>query len=85
MNCWAVPLEMVAFTGVTAMDTRVAEVTVKVVEPETLPRLALMVVFPTPAAELSPSVPAALEMVATNFTDEAQVTEVVRSWVELSL
>ena len=37
---------MRGFAGVTAIDTRVAAVTVNPVEPETLPSVAVMVVGP---------------------------------------
>ena len=46
LNCWVVPLAMEGEGGVTAMDTRVAEVTVKVVELVTAPRVAVMAVVP---------------------------------------
>ena len=85
VNCWVVPLEMVAFAGVTAMDKRLAAVTVKVVVPKTIPRVALMVVVPTPTPAASPSVAVALEMVATPAMLVPQVTLVVKSWVEASL
>ena len=60
------------------MDTRVAEVTVKVVESTTLPRVALMTDAPALTADARPSEPAALEMVATTGVAELQVTLVVR-------
>ena len=85
VNCREVPLAMEGAAGVTAMDTRVAEVTVKVVEPETLPRVALMVVLPALTPVARPSLLAALEMLATAGAEEAQVTVVVRSWAVLSL
>ena len=71
--------------GLTLMDTRLAAVTVRVVLPAMLPRVALMVVVPTPAPVASPSEPAALDTVATAGAEEAQVTLVVKSWVEASL
>ena len=76
---------MVGFTGVTSMDTREAEVTMRMAVPEMLLRVARMVVWPTPTPELSPSVTAELEMVATAGFEEDHRTLVVRSWVELSL
>ena len=85
LNCCVVPLAMEGLAGVTAMDTRVAEVTVKVVELETAPRVALMVVVPALTPVARPSLPKALEMLPTAGADEAQVTVAVRSWVVLSL
>ena len=76
---------MEGVAGVTAMETRVAAVTVKVVELEIVPRVALMVVLPALTPEARPSLAAALEMLATAGADEAQVTLVVKSWVVLSL
>ena len=67
------------------MDTSVAAVTVKVVEPETLPDAALMVAVPTVRAAADPLEPAALLIDATAVLDELQVAVAVRSWVELSV
>ena len=85
VNCCVVPLAMEGVAGVTAMDTRLAAVTVRMVEPETLPRVALIVVLPALLPVASPSLLRALEMLATAGAEEAQVTEAVRSWVVLSL
>ena len=58
-----------------------APVTVSVVEPETVPEVAEMVVLcPTVPAVASP----AAVIVAPAAFEEAQVTTVVRSWVLLS-
>jgi hypothetical protein len=75
---------MLGLVGVTAMDTSVVEVTVRVVDPDILPDVAVIVVEPTAAEAASPSVPAALLMAATAAADEFQVTDVVRSCVVLS-
>ena len=85
VNCCVVPLAIDGLAGLTAMDTRLAAVTVRVVLPAMLPRVALMVVVPTAAPEASPSEPAALDTVATPRTEVPQVTLVVKFWVELSL
>ena len=85
MNCCVVPLAMEGVAGVTAMDTRVAAVTVRLVAPVMLPRVALMVVVPALTPEARPSLVAALEMLATAGAEEAQVTVVVKFWVELSV
>ena len=74
MNCSVCPLGTEGADGVTAIDTRVAVVTVMVVDPVTLPEAAVMVVVPTPVAVARP--PA--EIVATVAAEELQVTVVVR-------
>ncbi len=99
VNCWVVPLAMLGLAGVTARDTSVALVTVSVVLPEVLPDVAVMVVlpavfpyayaFPLPlpdstVIEESVEVLAATLTVDTLVSDELQVTEFVRSRVELS-
>ena len=84
VNCLVVPLTMLGLAGVTAMETSVAEVTVSVVEPDTLPDVALIVVEPAAAEVANPLEPAALLMAATAAVDEFQVAVVVRSCVVLS-
>jgi len=81
VNCCVVPLGIEGLTGVTAMDTSVATVTVSVVEPVTLPEVAWMVALPVPAAEASPAV----LLLATVALSEVQVTELVRFCVLVSL
>jgi hypothetical protein len=68
-----------------AIVLRVAGVTVNPVDPETLPRLAVMFVVPTDAVLARPSVPRLLLMVATAVVPELQVVVVVRSSVLPSL
>ena len=45
-NCSVVPLAMLGFTGVIAMDTRLEQVTVRVVVPDVFPYFAQTVVLP---------------------------------------
>src|SRR5215468_3195643 len=71
--------------GVTWIVARVAGVTVRVAGPLTAPSVAEMVVVPTARVVAKPWDPAALEMVATLVIEYAQVTCVVRSWVEPSV
>jgi hypothetical protein len=66
------------------MDTSVAGVTVRVVEPDILPDVAVIVVEPVATGVANPLKPAALLMVATAAADELQVTAVVRFCVVLS-
>ena len=70
VNCWFVPNAIDGFAGVIAIETRAALVTVRVVDPLTVPELAAIVVVPVPAPVASP----ALEMEATPSRDEFQVT-----------
>ena len=73
-------MAMLGLAGVTATDWRTAAVTVRTVEPAMPVSVALMVEVPdaTPVAR-----PAAV-MVATEVVAEAQVTWLVRFWVEVS-
>ena len=56
-------------------------VTVRTVDPETLPEVAVMVVVPSPTAVAKPET----LMVATVVAELAQVAVAMRSWVVLSL
>ena len=58
--------------------------TVSVVDPFTLPRVALIVVEPEPTLVARPFEPAVLLIVATPVADELQVTVVVMFCVLLS-
>src|SRR5205823_2497571 len=80
VNCCFVPLAMLGLAGVTAIDCSAAAVTVRTVEPVTPFSVAVMLDVPVAAAVASP---VAL-MVATEGVAEAQVTELVRFWVDLS-
>jgi hypothetical protein len=75
---------MLGLFGVTARDTSVAGVTVSVVDPETLPDAALIVVEPAAAEVATPLEPAALLIVAIPVAEELQVTVFVKSCVVLS-
>jgi hypothetical protein len=81
VNCFVRPLAIDGFTGVTAMDCRVAAVTVNSVELTTEPDVAPMVLVPTASAEANP--PAV--MVAVAVVPDAHVTDDVRFCVLLSL
>ena len=69
------PAGMLGLAGVTDMEVRVAEVTVRVVFPEILPEVAVMVAVPVAMAAARPLVVS----VATDGSDELQVTWVVIS------
>jgi len=81
VNCCVPPFGTDGFAGVTAIDTRVAGVTVSVVLPLTPPELAWMVVEPVPAAVAKPAV----LIVATVTEEELQVAVLVRFCVVPSL
>jgi hypothetical protein len=68
------PATTEAFAGVTAIEVRAAAVTLRPVDPETLPWVAEMVVDCPPVTPFAS--PAALIVAAVAF-DEAQVTELV--------
>jgi len=72
---------MEAFAGVTAIETRAAALTVRVVDPLTVPKVAATVVVPTPVPVATPP----LEIVATAGDEELQVTVLVRFCVLPSL
>ncbi len=75
---------MLVLAGVTVMDKSVAGVTVRVVEDEMLPAVAVMLVVPAATGVAIPLEPAALLIVAIKAADEFQVTDEVRSCVLLS-
>ena len=70
-------------TGVTAIETSVAAVTANVVEPETLPKVAVIVLLPTATEVARPLKFAALLIVAVPVLEELQVTNAVMSCVVL--
>ena len=76
--CWVLPRGMEAAAGVTAIDTNDG-LTVRVVDPEIDPEVALIVVVPLATALARPIDPATLLMVATVVFVELQVTDWVRS------
>jgi hypothetical protein len=84
VNCWVDPCEIEGLTGVTAIDVRVAGVTVSVVDPDMLPDAAVIVVEPAATGVATPLEPVALLIVAMPVLDELQATVVVRFCVEPS-
>ncbi len=59
------------------MDTSVAELTVRIMEPEMLPDVAVIVAVPAATGVTSPKEPVVLLIAATDVADELQVTDVV--------
>jgi hypothetical protein len=84
MNCRLVPLTMPGLVGVMSRETRVAGVTVNVVDADSLPDAAVIVVEPAATEVASPFEPAALLMEATPVSEEPHTAELVRSWVDPS-
>ena len=75
---------MLAFAGVTAMETRTAAVTVKFVEPMTPPSDAVICVVPGAPPVARPPLPRAVVIDATAGFTACQETTGVRFCVELS-
>ena len=75
VNCWVAPPAMLGSVGVTATEDRVPEVTVRVVLPEIVPEVAVMVAVPAAMPVARPL----LLMIATDVSDEIQVTSIVIS------
>ncbi len=84
VNCRVVPLAMLELAGVIAIDKSVAEVTVRVVDPETFPEAAVILVVPAATDVARPLEPIALLIVATLVFDEDHATIVVRFCVDPS-
>jgi len=78
LNCCFVPSGMEGLPGVTARDTKTGGVTVRMVEPLTDPKEAVITVAPWARLVASPWLPAELLIAATAGFEELQVTEVVR-------
>lgn len=76
---------MLGFAGISAIETSAAGVMVKFVAAEIVPLAAVIVTVPglTPVAR--PWDADALLIDATLLSEQVQATEVVRSWVELSV
>ncbi len=77
VNFWGTPTGILGLAGVTAREIRVAEFTVRVVLPEILPRVAVMVAVPMETATARP----VLSILATVISDEVQLTCVVITWI----
>jgi hypothetical protein len=80
VNCSEVPFAIDKFGAITAIETSVAAVTVKIADPLTAPETALILLVPVPTAVTIP--PAVI--VASFVLCELQVTELVMFCVELS-
>ena len=85
VNCWVEPGTMEAVAGDTLMETRMAAVTVSVVEPDIAPEVAVIVEVPIPMLLPNPCEPDVLLMVATVAVEELHTTVLVISCVLLSV
>ena len=81
VSCSVVPLAIEEFDGVTTIAISTGCVIVTVVAPDTPASVAVIVVLPAAVPITTPWLPAALLTVAIDPTEEAQVTNAVRSWV----
>lgn len=77
VNCWVVPPGTLGLAGVTTMEDKVAEVTIRVVPPETSPEVAVMIVVPA----VRPLAKPVTLTVATAVSDDLQVARAVISLV----
>jgi hypothetical protein len=77
VNRWVVPSAMRVLDGVIATETSVAGVTVRVVLPEMLPNVAVIVVVPTVMGVANTFKPTAFLIAAVELEEELQVTEAV--------
>ena len=75
VNCLVLRIGMIGVIGVTEIEDRVAEVTVRVVLPEILPAVAVMFEVPVARAVARPL----LLAVATDVLDELHIACVVMS------
>jgi hypothetical protein len=85
VNCRLLPTGIVAFSGVIAIDTSAALLTVIVVDDEIVPDVAVIVAVPCPELVATPLLPALLLTTATIAFDELHVTMLVRFCVLPSL
>lgn len=74
VNCWLAPSDTKGRDGVSAIETRVAGVTVNVAMPLMVPEVALIVVVPAATPLASPP----LVIVAMFMAEELQVAEPLR-------
>ena len=77
VNCCVRPTGIEGIAGVIAIDTNVAGVTVKLVEPVIEPEVAMTLAVPRALLLARPAAP----IVAIEVSEEVQLTELVRSCV----
>ena len=80
------PSAILGLIDLTAIETNVAGVTVKVTGAEVMaPIAAVMLLVPAATEVARPLEPAALLIIVTEVVADAQLTKVVTFWVELSV
>src|SRR5205823_12922254 len=84
VNAWVLPTATLAGSGVTAIDTSSASVTVRAAVPVT-PSFAVIVAAPFFKPVARPCESSAFEICATSVSDEDQVTSPVRSRDDVAL
>ena len=77
VNCWVVRSGMLGLAGVTAMEDKTEEVTIRMVPPETAPEVAVMIVEPG----VRPLAKPVMLTVAIAVLDDSQIACVVISLV----
>jgi hypothetical protein len=82
LNCWVLPFGIDVLAGAIEIDCSTGAVTVRVVDPLTVPEAAVMLVAPWPRLAARPF---GLIMAATPGTEDVHVAVVVRSWEVLLL
>lgn len=85
VNCCTLPIRMEGVCGLTVIAVSVAFVTVRLHDPETVPRVALITLLPLASLVVIPLLPGVSLTVATFGPEELQWTELVRSCVEPSV
>jgi hypothetical protein len=85
VNCRVSPIATNGLAGVTVMELKAAEVTVRTVLPKTEPSVALIVVVPGATAATISRAPLRPTIAAAPVFEELQAAVLVRSAVELSL
>jgi hypothetical protein len=81
LNCWFTPSGIKRLGGVTAKDVKTGGVTVRVVEPLTDPKEAVIAVVPWARLVACPWPPVELLIAATAALEEFQATEAVIFWL----
>jgi hypothetical protein len=76
-SCRVFPAGILGLAGITDMEVRIAGVTVRIVFPEMVPKVAIMVAVPTATPVARP----VLLIDANDVLDELQMTCVVISWL----
>ena len=78
-------MDMVPLDGDKTIETKGGELTVKVVKSVNVPKVAVIVVLPSPVLTASPRLPTALPTMATFVADEVQLAVLVKNCVVPSL